>query len=130
MIKMEYKNGLLFTTIELVFRGQVKEINNIVLDTGASVSIISPDSVGDIGIFAEAQDKIISSIGVGGIIHNSFEKKIDEIKFGNQTINDIKLDFGIIDPKGNINGLLGLDVLMNFKAIIDLNRLKIEFAKI
>ena len=35
------------------------------------------------------------------------------------------MDFGVIDPKGNINGLLGLDLLMKIGAVIDLKRLSI-----
>jgi len=35
------------------------------------------------------------------------------------------MDFGVIDPKGNINGLLGLDLLMKIGAIIDLKSLTI-----
>ena len=126
-MKIEYRNGLLFTTIEIFFRNKSKKINNIVIDTGASMSIISPDIVDDIGIFAEAKDRIVSSIGVGGSIHNSFEKDIDTIKVENQMINNIKLDFGIIDSNGGINGLLGLDVLMQFGAIIDLKSFEIRF---
>lgn len=116
-----------FTTIEFMFINKFKTINNIVIDTGASVSIISPDIVDDIGIFAEAKDRIVSSIGVGGSVHNSFEKAIDMIKIENQKINNIKLDFGIIDPNGDINGLLGLDVLMKLGAIIDLKNFEIRF---
>lgn len=110
-----------------MFINKFKTINNIVIDTGASVSIISPDIVDDIGIFAEAKDRIVSSIGVGGSVHNSFEKAIDMIKIENQKINNIKLDFGIIDPNGDINGLLGLDVLMKLGAIIDLKNFEIRF---
>jgi hypothetical protein len=35
----------------------------------------------------------------------------------------VKIDFGVIDPKGYINGLLGLDLLMEMRAIIDLKNL-------
>jgi hypothetical protein len=126
-MKIEYKDGLIFTTIEIWFRNQSKIIDNIVIDTGASMSIISPDIVDDIGIFAEPKDRIVSSMGVGGSIHNSFEKDIDMIKIENRKINNIKLDFGIIDPNGEINGLLGLDVLMELESIIDLKSFEIRF---
>ena len=126
-MKIEYRDGLIFTTIEIMFRNQSKKINNIVVDTGASMSIISPDIVEDIGIFAESKDPISSSMGVGGSIHNSFEKEIDFLKVENKEVNDIKIDFGIIDPKGEINGLLGLDVLIELGAIIDMKKFEIRF---
>lgn len=126
-MKIEYKNGLLFTTLEICFRNKCKRINNVVIDTGASITIISPDVVDDIGIFAEADDPIVSSMGVGGSIHNFFIKVIDTIKIDNRKIANLKLDFGIIDPKGEINGLLGLDILIKLGASIDLEEFKIRF---
>jgi len=36
------------------------------------------------------------------------------------------MDFGVIDPRGRINGLLGLDLLMKIGAIIDLKEMSIE----
>ena len=56
-------------------------------------------------------------------MHNFFSKKVDKVCFGKANMKDIKVDFGIIDPSGNINGLLGLDFLMEVGAIIDLKKL-------
>ncbi len=47
---IEYRDGLLFTSIEIFYRGKMKKIENIVIDTGASQTLISQDSVDDIGI--------------------------------------------------------------------------------
>ncbi len=41
MIKIEYKDGLLFTSLEIFFRGSSLVIDNIVIDTGAAETIIS-----------------------------------------------------------------------------------------
>ncbi|MCA1291909.1 hypothetical protein LBW89_02635 [Paenibacillus sp. alder61] len=38
-------------------------------------------------------------------------------------LNTTKLDFGIVDPQGQINGLLDLDILMRLHAVIDLKDL-------
>ena len=104
-MKIEYRDGLIYTTIEIYFRDEFKEINNVVIDTEATMSIISPDIVEDLGIFAESSDRIISSMGVGGSIHNSFEKDIDMLKIENKSLDNIKLDFGMIDARGEIIGL-------------------------
>ncbi|WP_378107645.1 hypothetical protein [Cohnella cellulosilytica] len=32
------------------------------------------------------------------------------------------MDFGLIDPHGRINGLLGLDILLKLNAIVDLKK--------
>ncbi len=126
---IQLRNGLLFTSIKLIYKGASKVIENVVIDTGAAETIISPDIVEEIGIIAEPKDTVSSFYGVGGSLHNFFSKKVDEIEIENVVIKEVKLDFGVIDPNGDINGLLGLDFLVSTGAIIDLQRLKLEFRK-
>ena len=125
-MKLEYRDGLLFTTLDITYKGKSKTIDKIVIDTGAAESIISPDCIEELGIYAEQGDKIISYYGVGGTLHNAYEKKVDFIKFSRASISDVKIDFGLIDPRGDINGLIGLDLLIKVKAIIDLMNMTIN----
>lgn len=122
-MNMKFQDGLLFTSIQISFRGSTKVIENVVIDTGAAETIISPDAVEDIGIFAELEDSVNSFYGVGGSLHNFFSKNVEKIKLGDVSLEEIKMDFGVIDPKGYINGLLGLDLLMKLGAVIDLKKL-------
>ena len=126
-MRIEYKQGLLFTNVELVYQGNSKVIENVVIDTGASESIISPDSVEDLEVFAEPDDKIVSYYGVGGTIHNAFVKTVEEVALGGSKIKRVELDFGLIDVYGKINGLLGLDILISTGVIIDLKNMKLKF---
>ncbi|MFC7147816.1 hypothetical protein [Cohnella cellulosilytica] len=64
----------MFTSIEIEFRGSRKIIDNIVIDTGAAETILSPDVVEDIGLFAVSDDYVHSFYGVGGSLHNFFFK--------------------------------------------------------
>lgn len=125
-MKLEHRDYLLFTSIEVCYKGQSKIIDNIVIDTGAAGTIISPDAVDDIGIFAELGDRIMEYYGVGGSTHNAFVKNIDEIKLDNKSISNIEVDFGLIDTEGKINGLLGLDVLIELGVVIDLKKLELH----
>jgi len=122
-MELEYHNGLLFASIKIKYRNMIKTIDNIVLDTGAAETIISPDTVDDIGIFAESHDNISSYYGIGGSIHNFFTKQIDEIWINAVKLQQVKVDFGVIDPKGKINGLLGLDLLLKTNAVINLREM-------
>lgn len=126
-MKLKLHSGLLHTSIEITYCGVSKIVENIVIDTGAAETLISLDIVEDIGIVAELNDEIKSFYGVGGSLHNFFSKRINQVNFGNVNLKDVKLDFGVIDPKGEINGLLGLDLLMESGAIINLNELTIDF---
>ncbi|MGN7387845.1 hypothetical protein [Sporosarcina sp. SAFN-015] len=66
----------------------------------------------------------MSSYGIGGEEY-SFRKPVDLIKLGSHEIKEIKLDFGDLHEWG-INGLLGLDFLMNGQFIINLKNLEIN----
>lgn len=115
----------MFTSIQISFRGRTKVLENIVVDTGAAETIISPDAVEEIGIFAELEDSVNSFYGVGGGLHNFFTKNAVKVKLGEINLEAVKMDFGVIDPQGHINGLLGLDLLMKLGAVIDLKRLSL-----
>lgn len=118
MISLEYKDGLLFISLEIEFKGAGKIVDNMVIDTCAAETILSPDTVEDIGLFAESSDYVHSFYGVGGSLHNFFRKSVDSVVFGTAHLEAIKLDFGLIDPQGNINELIGLDILVKLKAIV------------
>ena len=125
-MKLDYKDGLLFTSINIAYNGKTNRLDNVVIDTGAAESMISPESVEDIGIYAELGDKIISFYGVGGTLHNAYEKEVDMVEIESKRVNNVCIDFGLVNPKGDINGLIGLDLLIKIGAIIDLHNMTIE----
>lgn len=125
-MKLNYKNKLLFIDLEIEYGGSKKTIKDVVLDTGASHTIISPDVVGDIGIAISPEDEMVTMYGIGGEQY-AFRKKVDSIIIGNHKVKNIYIDFGIIDEDGIINGLIGLDILVLLGANINLKDFTIEF---
>lgn len=63
-MNMRLRDGLWLSSIQISFRGSTKVIGNIVIDTGAAETIISPDAVEDIGVFAELGDSVNSLYGI------------------------------------------------------------------
>lgn len=123
-MKLEYKNGLLFVDMNIGYKGNNVLINNVVVDTGAAHTIINPDSVYELGIKAEAEDEFITMYGVGGEYY-SYRKNINSVNIGRNCLEDVNIDFGLIDEEGYINGLLGLDVLLKLGITINLKELKL-----
>ena len=124
-MQISFDNGLLFTSIQLKYKGKIHVIDNVVIDTGAARSLLSADAVESIDIRFENDDKIVTMYGIGGEEH-AFEKNIDEIRLGDTTICNYDIHFGTIDPDGEINGLLGLDLLMKAELMIDFKNLLIS----
>jgi len=122
-MKLNFVNHLLEVEMTISYRGKRKAIDKLVIDTGAAFTLISSDIVDEIGIYFENGDPLVSSYGIGGEEY-SFRKPVDIIKLGNHEIQDMKLDFGNLDDWG-INGLIGLDILMNGQFIIDLGKLEL-----
>ncbi|MFC9707289.1 retropepsin-like aspartic protease [Paenibacillus sp. NPDC056933] len=122
-MNIEYREGLLFTELTILFNGKRKRINNIVIDTGASHTLISQGEVDDIGIKVGVEDEIITSYGIGGKEH-AFSKRIEGIQVGDFVLKDIPIDFTSFKYH-NINGLLGLDILKEGKFNIDLENFRL-----
>ena len=120
-MRIEFRDGLLFTTIKISYKGRVKQIDSIVIDTGASHSLLTQDCVDEIGIWISGEDEIVTSHGIGGKEY-SFVKKVDKVEVGEYSISDCSVDFTSYIYE-DINGLLGLDILLGAGFIIDLKKL-------
>lgn len=119
MNKLQYKNGLLYTSIEFKFKEKSVFIEDVIIDTGASHTIIATEYLEEIDAPLLDADELVKTTGYGGVVYYSIRKKLDEIKCGNLVLKDIKLDFGVIDPKNRVNGLIGLDFLIGVGTVID-----------
>ncbi|MDQ1910122.1 retropepsin-like aspartic protease [Paenibacillus sp. GD4] len=119
---IELVDGLLQTTIKINYKGQALTIDKLVIDTGASHTLLSADAVADIGVYFENGDEIISAIGIGGE-ESCFRKAFDSVTLGNFQVGNFKLDVGALHEKLEINGLLGLDLLMAANIVLDLSEL-------
>ncbi len=130
MNKLEYKKGLLYTSIELKYKEKSIIIDDVIIDTGASHTIIATEYLEEMDIPLLDDDELVKATGYGGMVCYSIRKRLDEIRCGSLVLKDIKLDFGVIDPNDIINGLIGLDFLIRSKSVIDLADLTIYEKKI
>lgn len=103
-------------------------IDKLVIDTGASHTLLSADVVADIGVYFETGDKIVSAFGIGGE-ENCFRKSFDAVTLGDFQIKDFNLDVGTLHEMLEIKGLLGLDLLVAANVVLDLSELTMYLAK-
>ncbi len=122
---MEYIDGLLHSSITINYQGKQKNIDHVIVDTGAARTIISADEVFDLGVFATANDEINVMYGIGGEDY-SFRKIVDEIQFASFNSQEFAIDFGELDGGFGINGIIGLDILLSGNFIIDLDSMVIH----
>ncbi len=125
MVKLTFKHGLLYTDIALFHKGKEVVVKDVIVDTGASHSIISPIFLEELNTEYSLDDEIVNAFGLGGTMCSSLRKNMDKVTCGNININKFKVDFGEIDPNDRVNGLLGLDFLKGASVIIDVEEDKI-----
>ncbi|MDN4617848.1 retropepsin-like aspartic protease [Paenibacillus sp. PsM32] len=121
-MKINYDGQLMTISLTVTFRGKSVQINNVIIDTGSSHTIFSPDILEEIGLVYENGDAIYEAYGIGGSAP-FFTKVVDSIQIDSEIISNIEIDVGIL-PK-NHQGLLGLDILLSHSFIIDLKNLEL-----
>lgn len=121
-MEIDFVDGLLQTSITLNYNGQALTIDKLVIDTGASHTLLSADIVSEMGVYFKTGDEIVNAFGVGGE-ESCFRKTFDAVQLGSFQIENLKLDIGSIHEKLPINGLLGLDLLMKANIILNLSEL-------
>ncbi len=119
-------DGLLLTDMEISFKGQSLFLNRVLVDTGSGSTVISTDLAESIGIVAEENDMIYRVSGVGGS-EFVYSKKIDSIKIGDMSAENFSLEIGAMNYGFDLDGIIGLDLLQQIKAIINIDKLTLEW---
>ena len=124
-VKIRLRDGLPFVSASLVNKGQTLLLSEVILDTGSATTVFSVDKVNAIGLRAELDDIAETVRGVGGI-EVVLPKQVDQLVVGNFLCSRFTVQMGAMDYGFDIDGILGLDFLMQVKAIIDLDRFELR----
>ncbi len=128
-MRIEYQDGLLFVSLTLTYQGRTHTVDRIILDTGAVQSLIDRDAVAPLHLIPEEGDEIITMMGIGGAEH-ALRKRIESLQFDTYTQDEPWIDFGNLDAHPGINGLLGADVLVSGRFVIDLEEMAVYQRKL
>ena len=118
--------NLPFTSVSIAYRGSTIEIPQVLVDTGSASTVISADLVDSIGIFPLPEDRIVTIRGVGGS-EVVFRRRVDCLQVGEKELTNFELEVGGMDYGFEINGILGMDFLIEAKAIINLHTMSLTF---
>ncbi|MBV9214683.1 MAG: aspartyl protease family protein [Acidobacteria bacterium] len=108
---------------------------NFIVDTGASVSVISDEVAKAEGISAHLNSEKLRVFGSAGVTDNVPTYKLPAVTFGKHTRNDvtaIALDLGVINETTGFEqaGILGGNFLSNYKLTFDFRNSKVVFTPI
>lgn len=123
-MKLELRDGLLFVHFRLAYHGRVLTVDNIIVDTGAAHTLIDSAAV-ELLSATDEDDIIVTMAGIGGNDY-AVRKTIDSLTFASHTIANPPLDFGNLVAHPGINGLLGVDILLQGRFVLDLNAMTVQ----
>ncbi len=114
-----------FTTVKVAYRGVEIEVSNMLVDTGSATTILAADIVAQIGISPEPADILHTIRGIDGT-EVVFTRQVDHLQIGQQSLTEFQIEVGGMDYGFDINGILGMDFLVQAEAIINLRDLRLE----
>lgn len=115
-------SDLPFTELTVYYNKQSIRLPQVLIDTGSSSTILKLDVVEEIGLTVELDDVLGTISGVGGS-EFVFFKTVDAIEVSGFRIENFQVDIGTMNYGINIDGIIGMDFLLQAKGIIDLNEL-------
>jgi len=77
-MRIHYDGNLLTVTLSVTYRGQTMQIPDVIVDTGSSHTVFSPDVLEQIGVTYENGDAVYEAYGIGGTVP-FYTKIMDEI---------------------------------------------------
>lgn len=120
-------DDLLLIPVTIVYQGRQFQVPNVVVDTGSATTMISTDAAAQVGITPDPQDILYVVHGIGGT-EVVFSRHVDCLQIGKRSVDKFEIEVGKIDTAFDINGILGLDFLLQTGAILNLASLQIDFA--
>jgi hypothetical protein len=124
-MKIRLEGGLPFVTATLRYAGRELSLEQVLLDTGSGGSVFAVDEVVGLGLLPEPEDPIQRVRGIGGTEY-VFSKQLDTLFLGPMRVDAFKIQVGAMDYGFRIQGILGLDFLIQAGIVIDLKELEIR----
>jgi hypothetical protein len=123
-VKIRLQDGLPYVTATLTYRGRQLALDKVILDTGSTGTVFSADRVPAIGLLPEPLDALHRVWGVRGA-EFVFTKPLDRLAVGELAVDRFEIEVGAMEYEIDLDGIIGLDYLMQAGAVIDLGRLEV-----
>ncbi|HEY2846769.1 MAG TPA: aspartyl protease family protein [Pyrinomonadaceae bacterium] len=108
---------------------------NFIVDTGASISVISSDLAASDALSPYAHSQKLQVVGSAGIADNVPTLRLPRVTFGKNSRNDVlaaALDLGVINEASGFEqaGILGGNFLKNYRLTFDFKNSKVIFVPV
>ena len=118
-------NGFAFVSVVLHANNRQIRVENVLIDTGSAGSVFRTHDLADIGVVLEGSDQLRFLTGIGGQ-EPVIDKTIDRIEVGNLSISPFSIEAGAVQYGYDIQGVLGMNFLLQAGATINFRELTIS----
>ena len=121
-MNIHLQDGLPLVEVTLDHQGQRLVLSQVLLDTGSAGSLLAADELLKINVSLEPHDPLRRIRGVGGS-EFVFVKTQDRLRVAQLHATTFAVEVGALDYGFTLQGILGMDFLLQAKAIINLDAL-------
>jgi len=110
-MNFNFRNGLIWISIDIEYEGEDIKIDNCILDTGSATTAIDIDLVK----FNYKKPSFVKRlVGIGGGTQEVINQEVNKITIDQISLENVEIEFGDIQTDLGINGFIGTDVLRHF----------------
>ena len=124
-MKLRLVNGLAFISATLTYRGQSLVLDGVLIDTGSAGTVFCADRLFTLGLSMAPDDPIRRLRGVGGE-EFVFAKSVDCLAVGKLHVRDFVIEVGAMAYGFTLDGILGLDFLLQTRAKLNFNQMTLR----
>lgn len=125
-MQLKLLDGIPFVDVLITYQGQDMSVDHVLVDTGSASTLFAADVVRGVQIVPEDGDRLEVIFGVGGS-EVVYSRRFDSIQAGSLVIPDFQIEIGGMDYHFPINGILGMDFLIQAGAVVDLADMRLVF---
>jgi predicted aspartyl protease len=122
---LRLEDELLLATVEVAHQGRKLTLSRVLIDTGSGSTAFATDAMETIGVQPEEEDIVRRIRGVGGY-ETIVSKQIERLSIGAITQRDVEIEVTAMGYGFGLEGIIGMDFLMQVGAIIDLAKMEIR----
>ncbi len=117
-------DGLPFVAAIVYANGQSLQLDQLLLDTGSGGTVLKVDHLIRLGLVPLPTDRLRFLHGIGGD-EAVIEKSIEALQVGELRVTPFTIQMGAMDYGISMDGIIGLDFLLQTQAVIHLRTLQI-----
>lgn len=128
-MKINLEDGLPIVSFSLGYKGKILKLDNVLLDTGCSNTILDTDEVEEVGLIIDRKNgRPRRMYGVGGESELCYEQTVKELEIDNFLLDSFLLQLGITKETYGFNGILGIDFMTKSGLVVDFKE-KVTYRK-